>query len=453
MYQNERRLVLYEQFFEQYTSIVEYIKTKYAGFLWRQYTSTVELVKTKYAGFLQRPVFIDYQKEKKSITDKYKNQWDTQFNIFKIISPSYYYEKLHSILIKTLLDPATPEIANRRYLDLLVDVLQKKQDSDYRFGDNYKVVNEEPLFGIDEQGSIDILIHDDEYAIIIENKSNNADDTRNQLAKYYKYVSEVKGLKIFAVVYLVLDPEKRPLFEYYSDEYKDFILEIIKVLNIIPIIDKKGAYDFVHGYLKSCLSFAQEIKNQAASAFIDQLLGLFKYLGGEYMPDGINKALFEKLFESAESISMVKDIVDIYYNSKNYIRLLVSDSVLPALKELGFGEISPGFFGINVAPNINIVWYHDKNAVFGFGFRSNDASAIPEETETILKDLLEENEFKDFLLNFFPWGKELVLKEINSKKFIDVPTQEIKELSKNLAKDLADRYTSLIKKARERLNS
>ena len=438
MSEQENRLAEYTKFLEEFIAASDANKNKFIHFF-----ST---------HFLHNPGFTDLLKEKKDLKEKYITQWGTTFNIFKIISPSFYYEKLHSQLIKALLDPKTPCIANKQYMYIFVNLLKKKIDPDCHFMNNYKVKIEEPLSGMDEKGSIDILIHDNEKAIIIENKSNNAVDTNNQLAKYYKYVDEIMGLNVLAIVYLVLDPMKYPSFENYSDEYKEVLIpKIIKVLNIVPIIDPKGSVDFVHGFLEQCLSFAEKDNNQTAVMFIKQFLRLFKFLGGDYMSSEIDKKLFEKIFESKDSISIANTITEMVNNKGKYIKEIVCDALIPELQKIEFEYFSSDTLGLNIAEDINAVFCYESGYPLAFGFCSCNNNPIPEEAKPILKNLLEEDEFKKDFPDFLTgtdWDGWLV-KAINFENFSNAPIQETKDY---FSKCLPERYKSLIKKTKERLN-
>ena len=58
-----------------------------------------------------------------------------------------------------------------------------------------------PIFTSDASDRIDLLIKDEKYAIIVENKIHDALDQENQLNRYIKEV-ERKGFDSFYIIYL-----------------------------------------------------------------------------------------------------------------------------------------------------------------------------------------------------------------------------------------------------------
>ena len=144
-------------------------------------------------------------------------------------------------------------------LDSFLNKLCKRNESlgeksSFKKGFNIK----KPKITIEKE-RIDICIKDNDYAIIIENKFNNAKDQPNQLAKYIEKVKKggVKEEKIF-VIYMPGDKHEEPdenSWEseingkkiIYKDSFKDrylklpFTTDIIKWLeeDVLPTIRVK----------------------------------------------------------------------------------------------------------------------------------------------------------------------------------------------------------------------
>jgi len=278
-------------------------------------------------------------------------------------------------------------------LKIFIDLLKTKNDKikEYDFGNNYDVKMENPTKNIKtgETGFIDILISDDEKAIIIENKLYNAPDTDNQLAKYFKAVSERK--EVLAVVYIPLDPNKKPDMNY-DDTYKR-IIRIKNHLVTIPAIHK-DKNDFVHGFLDRCRIFLKD-KNQKAEFFFKQYINLLKHLGGDNMLEKERKELAKKLFEK-EFLPITNEIMNVITDERlKYLALLFCDYFSNELKEnKGYKKCSEELIWKEITEDIYLIFYHDTDG-FGIGFTSN--GSIPKTTDKKLKKiLLNETSNNDF---------------------------------------------------------
>jgi hypothetical protein len=248
----------------------------------------------------------------------YIEPWDkeTNFNIFKTISPEHYdWEKLHSEILGAILDPKL-EIHDKKYLEIFVDLLNKINDNveKHDFGSGYTVINE-------KSGRIDILISDKTHAIIIENKIKNAPDMDNQLGRYYKYVNDELKFKPenIAVVYLPLDPDKEPWDSFKKEEYKALIPKIKSRYVKLPAIAKDGKNDFVHGFLIPCLAITE---NCTAKVFLKQYIELVKHIGGENMFSNYHADILKEIYKDENSISIAENIVEIWNDWKNRAALL-----------------------------------------------------------------------------------------------------------------------------------
>ncbi|MDD2489612.1 MAG: PD-(D/E)XK nuclease family protein [Bacteroidales bacterium] len=127
-----------------------------------------------------------------------------------------------------------------------------------------------PIFTSDASDRIDLLIKDEKYAIIVENKIHDALDQENQLNRYIKEV-ERKGFDSFYIIYLTKDghePTNGSLSEekkrklntdgrFYSLSYKD---------NILPWMEER--------ILPLC-RIKEENLTTALKQYIDHLKGLF----------------------------------------------------------------------------------------------------------------------------------------------------------------------------------
>ena len=338
--------------------------------------------------------------EKLKIFKNYIEQWDYTFNIVKITNPNdYNYERLHTNLICALLDPQTPVIANAQYVHIFIGLINNhykkdnKKEINYYFPNGYYVKKDKHIDTGTDIGGIDILIYDNENAIIIENKSNNANDTGNQLAKYYKYVKEKMGLNVIAVVYIPLDPSKKPDFMNYSDEYKDYIPEINYVLVILPVIDGSSD-DFVHGFLEKCINSAISKGNQTAVMFLSQLVTLFKYLGGKNMTTNLDRDAIIEIYADKEKITKF-ELVGALWGKKDEI---INNMIKELLSKSGFKEHFDD-------PNETMYYEICNEFSLGYTLRGKDFGFVYTPGKELSKDLhgklkyyLDNENFKDIFV-------------------------------------------------------
>ena len=289
------------------------------------------------------------------------------FNIFTSISDIYHRENLHSDILRLILDPETDTIGNRENLDSFVSILHalNGQLAFEPFSAN--------VSSIREMGRIDILIYDEKQAIIIENKINNAPDMDNQLARYYQYVNKEKNLDVVAIVYLSLDEKKFPSL-HFEDSDPSIIKEIERKLVRLPALESGGKLDYAHGFLDRCVEIA---KNETARVYLKHYSDLVKYLGGNVMSKETDKKILEKIYSSEESLSAVRDIVEVWNQKSKIIPELLKDALVKELRFQpyeGYTEaickainesIALGFhdelsFGFVVLPNKRIGNYKDK---------------------------------------------------------------------------------------------
>ena len=368
----------------------------------------------EYFEYLDELFLSEYLTEKEKIFETYINQWKNIFNFFKITNPNNFrHENFHSDLISALFDPKTPDIANSQYLNIFVDLLKKKNYNivNYYFPNSYKVKTEKSTETEGDIGRIDILIYDNEKAIIIENKSNNAGDTDNQLAKYYKYVKEEMGLNILAVIYLTLDPKKEPSLDF-DDVYKKYKPEIENVLVILPIIEKDGKDDFVHGFLKKCIDFAENMGNQTALMFLDQLIKLFKYLGGSYMSENLDRDAILEIYADKERYKKCILLANLW-NKRSMVFHGIFKELLVKIGFVDFPKYSSTTLHYPIDKYISLGFVSENdNWMFGFS-RAPDAERIPEERIEELKILLENNELIDIFIGTVKATPSWVYKNID----------------------------------------
>ena len=165
---------------------------------WQKCSSN--FVNTEYS-FLNSltPVFNELRKEKQIFDEN-------NFNIFSFISEAYcpnenVYKKENpnSEILKLLLDPNTQEIGDAKVLESFFEFIGLKNHKKL-FPNLYDVKIER------EKHHIDIYIHNDENAVIIESKLYGARHQDFQLARYYIKATKENGYNVQKIIYLTLDP-------------------------------------------------------------------------------------------------------------------------------------------------------------------------------------------------------------------------------------------------------
>jgi hypothetical protein len=303
-----------------------------------------------------------------AIIKEYEQNNDNLFSsIFK-----FRLENFHSEILSKILDKNTSDTGNAQYLKIFQDILYKINPAlkHHIFDENISVERE--YGGKKENGRIDIFIHDDTYAIIIENKINHAPDQPNQLAKYLKYAKS-EGKEVIAVVYIPLYENSSPPLDSYDDEYKDTIAEINEKLVVLPGLDANSPEkDIAHGFLDACLELPGNTENQRY--FLSQYANLLKSIGGVgKMTVEIDMKLLEELYKDEKSILIMENIAEIWNNRGSLLAGLLQKPVWKKLtQDFGFSTDEEDENGIfkKINDTIWLCCYFEDNLIF-VGFWSD----------------------------------------------------------------------------------
>jgi len=258
----------------------------------------------------------DFCKEISRLNEEYDLGNGSNFNIFSSISKVYHYENLHSDIIKLILDPSTNgEIGNEENINLFVKLLKKiKPGLKIEWSGKIKVEREEK--------NIDILIYDEENAIVIENKINHAIDQYDQVGRYYKEVSKEKSVN--AVVYLTLTPKKKIDIEKSIKSLK-MRNKIEPLLVPVSVINPKNEeLSFSDGFIKECIKHFGEEK-ELARVYYTQYYKLIQSLGSDSMKDPIKQQMLEEIYQDKEKFKTFKIFGDLWDSRGGIIPELVKE--------------------------------------------------------------------------------------------------------------------------------
>lgn len=267
--------------------------------------------------------FLNLWEKKKKLRAELGINSDNNFNIFTSIAEYYWYENLHSDILKNILDPFTPVVGNPEFLRCFLELIGINPETF-----NYKNASVER-----EAEKIDLLIYDEKSAIIIENKINFACDQPNQLPRYYEKITDPNGIykkKVIKIVYITLSNKKNPTFDY-SEEYRCYEQNIKNCLLHVAAVNKptnQFAANFMLSNKKGFLSKLIEIVNESEKnenekntsiVYLQQYEQLLNYLGEQEIMNDINEQIAELMFNTEDSSNMTKEIIDIY--NKKYLYL------------------------------------------------------------------------------------------------------------------------------------
>ena len=262
---------------------------------------------------------INYSKTKKKIYKKYDIDNTRKFSFFESISDFYYRENLHSDILKIILNPETKEIGRKYFMKEFVQFLGlTKEQFDWK--SDFKVIR--------EKGRIDLLVKNKSQAIIIENKINNAQDMKNQLVRYMKYVSDPVdngglGISTYTVVYLTLTGNKNPPKEF-DKEFEKYEIELKnpKILKHIYAVADKKTKSLENSFLPACqellrkeMDATENIEAKQAcntgNVYIEQYRTLLKHLGGNEYMKSADVQILNAIYSSKEKLDAFNDLKDL----------------------------------------------------------------------------------------------------------------------------------------------
>jgi hypothetical protein len=248
------------------------------------------------------------------LADKVKNyRTGTRKSIFREISGYYYRENYHSDILAYYLKDA---LVRKCFINWLNDrMAADKNDhpiaaAQYSEGEIAR-----------EQDHIDILLYsngsnysndssDSEHkkrAIIIENKSNDADDQYNQIFRYYKSLKQRK-IEVDAIFYLNKSTLKGPDLSALPSAEKS---EIEKLLVIGQLTGKDG---FCENVIEKVLIETTDIRLNALSQEIRDLFYAITY--GDVNMEDLEE--FVKELSQGNNLEELKQAVKAYHDLPKY---------------------------------------------------------------------------------------------------------------------------------------
>lgn len=266
------------------------------------------------------------------------------FNLFTLSSVNNQLENFHSDVIAEILNPEGKHGEGNLFLRLFVEFLNQKHATDIPVS-SFECAKVEKEKGINDKGRIDILIHTDTDAIIIENKINNAPDMDKQLLRYYQYCKE-QNLNVRAIIYLSLNGFKK------APNSNDIPKHLVK--NIAAYNAKEN--DLVTAWLKAAMAKSTKEDNRS---LLNQYSKLIKYLANVDMDMKNMDAFFKFVsennhFQTFETIAQLNRYLPKYRMDKLVAEL---DDCTPFQSYNRFKDayaVYMGYFSNNVSYKLDV---------------------------------------------------------------------------------------------------
>ena len=379
----------------------------------------LNISKDRVFGFFKE--FDEFYKKSLEFKQKYGLTEGSGFNIFSSISNVYYRENLHSDIIRLILDPSTPKIGNRKNIKRFTDLLKNIHTLEFELDKNITVER--------EKGRIDVLVHDDKNAIIIENKINNAPVLDDQIGRYYETVKK-RNLDVKAIVYLTLTPDKKLDEKIAITDPKK--REKIKPL-IIPVsaVNENMDISFSEGFVKKCAEYCSK-DNELARVYYTQYNELLKSLGGDIMAMEFCKPTIKEIYSDEEKLATFKAFGELW-KKKNEV---IAEIIKELLKKNNFEEYpNDATIYRKIDDNISLGFYADSG-YYSFGYVRTPGGKKKEfsEEKNVLRAFLESNELKKIFV------KEPVIFEPGDWVYIFLDIDKIRDF-----KDIIDNFNILEK--------
>ncbi|WP_010662938.1 PDDEXK-like family protein [Marinilabilia salmonicolor] len=239
-----------------------------------------------------------------NIHQEEKNKLPYHINVFEQANPK---ENDNSRILASLLNQNENK-QNRWVLKSFLDHLEKKKPSFH-----FKIKKSEITT---EKDRIDLLIRDEDFALIIENKFNYASDQPSQLARYIEVLKNSKRPchdKNIFVIYLTRDRNKEPEDQSwilnkidYKEKFAERFLHLTFKDDILPWLQKE--------ILPGCTKINDNFLKSATTQYIDYLEGIFN---SRKIHKDMNKKLQKHIEqelgfgkESAENIKKVNEKIE-----------------------------------------------------------------------------------------------------------------------------------------------
>lgn len=347
--------------------------------------------------------YTPHLRERQKIIEKKSKE---HFNIFSAISDVYKRENYNSDILRLILNPKTEDMGDSVYLkQFLLFIGLDEEDIRKYFG------KFESVEVLREKHRIDILIRNKKYAVIIESKINETIDQPNQLVRYYKRVTEDDKLTVLKVVYLTLIPQKKPCFDYDSENktdgitkesFENYVDAIKERLLCIPAVSDKS-----QDKGKTLKDFLESCKNQATTELgrvvISQYSKLLEKTGGDVLMLEPEKKLIQEIYSSKKRINDALSFVEVWEKKDTIIAEIYREKFSDRHKDWIYDESDETFYKSFADENLSL--YYAPDYFYQLGFKSEK---INQAKAKILKGLLNELSHEGLNIQYSDYEKPWV---------------------------------------------
>lgn len=240
---------------------------------------------------------------------------DIGFNIFTLCSDKYYRENFHSDIIKAFLDPTEKHNEGNKYLHIFIDLLNCVNNQNHIKKSDFENTSVER-----EKQHIDILVADkaSKKAIIIENKINNAGDQHRQLPRYY---DKLKGdYDVVAIVYLTLNNSKQPDKSGWTNEEKESIDKILKLIPAWSADNSKP--NLLDNWVSQSIINSE---NADSLLLLKQYGKLLKFLNINSMDTTILEKFYQQLMENEDNYETAISVRNMLNDLPKYLAIRIKE--------------------------------------------------------------------------------------------------------------------------------
>ena len=384
--------------------------------------------------------FIDDEmiKDYDEYIEKNNFEEDYDFNIFELMSDSFYKENFHSYIIAQLLNNET---ILKNFLKFIgVDEVDKS----VYFNEGYEVIPEYFIKNEIKNGRIDILIksndkenNEDEedknkekpHCIIIENKLNGAKDEERQLYRYYNSCSE--NFEVDKIVYLSPNSPK----ESYEQSKEGIPKELIEI-----IIGYDGNNKDFHTILNDSFEEVKSNSNEEWHLLLKHYLKILRQTGETRM-DALTEKFYEKIKEEPQEYKKIKLIATMY---NDLIKTRINNLAEEFKAEIGKYWVVKNFYskrrGINYTIAIDV--FDDISYLYLYSSEENNKDNNKkskdkwEHDNNDIEAWLKKHKLFGFDFNGDRWTKEFKFPEEEDKLY-----EFTKKLIKLLEEDVDSIYS------------
>jgi len=222
-------------------------------------------------------------------------------------------EDAHSRIVTKLLQQNTSD-GKFNILESFVQYIKKKAK---RKPDSFENIHIKNPIITTQKRDIDIWIRDKEYAIIIENKINRADDKEKQLSRYIEETNKSFEKEQIYVIYLSPTYDKKPDEQTWGKYKKEF------EPRFLHLSFREDILTWLTDYVLPNVPKKEKYLSSALERYIDHLEGKFNKYNLRNINKEMNKNLQKIITDKMELKGTTLDNFDKLYKNKEVVEQII----------------------------------------------------------------------------------------------------------------------------------